>query len=84
MALTKFGRLVACFRLSDLDVGEWHGKKTGIVVGRSKSPPLCYPLFTPLATIPDDRKQTMKRALDARLPRVPGESPNHHELERTK
>ncbi|MBR8133733.1 hypothetical protein, partial [Burkholderia ambifaria] len=41
IAVGKFGRLVACFRLSDLDVGEWHGKKTGIVVGRSKLPPLC-------------------------------------------
>ncbi|WP_326498194.1 hypothetical protein, partial [Burkholderia cenocepacia] len=29
-----FGRLVACLRLSDLDVGKWHGEKGGIVSGR--------------------------------------------------
>ncbi|HDR9604667.1 TPA: hypothetical protein QDC37_006863 [Burkholderia aenigmatica] len=29
----KFGRLVVCLCLSDLDVVKWHGEKAGIVVG---------------------------------------------------
>ncbi|WP_208458709.1 hypothetical protein, partial [Burkholderia sp. BCC1047] len=36
IAVGKFGRLVACLRLSDLDVGKWHGEKGGIVSGSSK------------------------------------------------
>ncbi|KWH58823.1 hypothetical protein WM00_08915 [Burkholderia cepacia] len=35
IAVGKFGSLVACLRLSDLDVGKWHGRKGGIVSGWS-------------------------------------------------
>ncbi|AOK29520.1 hypothetical protein AQ611_08875 [Burkholderia singularis] len=36
IAIGKFGRLVACLFLSDLDVGKWRGEKGGIVSGWSE------------------------------------------------